>query len=168
MGYYPIFIELTERCCLVIGGGAVAERKVDELLAVGAHVTVISPTPAARKICVRERRGLEQSFEGRFSSLDPRGASGRSEESSARNVGGWFMRVGKVYLVGAGPGDPGLLTVRGLELLRGAQVIVYDQLVNPVLLEEASPAAIRIFVGKQAGRHCIAQEEINRVLIDYV
>jgi len=77
------------------------------------------------------------------------------------------MRVGKVYLVGAGPGDPGLLTVRGLELLRSAQVIVYDQLVNPVLLEEVSPAAIRIFVGKQAGRHCIAQEEINRVLIDY-
>jgi uroporphyrin-III C-methyltransferase len=78
------------------------------------------------------------------------------------------MRLGKVYLVGAGPGDPGLLTVRGLELLRRAPVIVYDQLVNPALLEEASVAATRIFVGKQPGRHCIAQEEINRVLIDYV
>jgi uroporphyrin-III C-methyltransferase len=76
------------------------------------------------------------------------------------------MPVGKVYLVGAGPGDPGLLTVRGLELLRKAQVIVYDQLVNPVLLEETtSPTVIRIFVGKQAGRHCIAQSEINQVLI---
>jgi len=77
------------------------------------------------------------------------------------------MRVGKVYLVGAGPGDPGLLTVRGLDLLQRAQVIVYDQLVNPVLLEEASPETIKTFVGKQAHRHCIAQEEINRVLIDY-
>ncbi len=77
------------------------------------------------------------------------------------------MRVGKVYLVGAGPGDPGLLTVRGLELLHAAQVIVYDQLVNPVLLEEASPVAIKIYVGKQAGRHCAAQEEINEVLIGY-
>jgi uroporphyrinogen III methyltransferase/synthase len=77
------------------------------------------------------------------------------------------MRLGKIYLVGAGPGDPGLLTVRGLELLRSAQVIVYDQLVNPVLLEEASADATRIFVGKQAGRHCIGQEEINRVLIDH-
>jgi uroporphyrin-III C-methyltransferase len=77
------------------------------------------------------------------------------------------MRTGKVYLIGAGPGDPGLLTVRGLQLLHGAQVIVYDQLVNPVLLEEAAPIAIRIFVGKQAARHCIAQEEINRILIDY-
>jgi uroporphyrin-III C-methyltransferase len=77
------------------------------------------------------------------------------------------MRSGKVYLVGAGPGDPGLLTVRGLQLLHRAQVIVYDQLVNPVLLEEAPPIAIRIFVGKQAARHCIAQEEINRILIDH-
>ncbi len=77
------------------------------------------------------------------------------------------MRIGKVYLVGAGPGDLGLLTVRGLELLRLAQVIAYDQLVNPVLLEAASPIAIRIFVGKHTGRHRIAQEEINQVLIDY-
>lgn len=77
------------------------------------------------------------------------------------------MRTGKVYLVGAGPGDPGLITVRGLELLRSAQVIVYDQLVNLELLEETPSTAIRIFVGKQAGRHCIAQEEINRILIDH-
>ena len=77
------------------------------------------------------------------------------------------MSQGRVVLVGAGPGDPELITLRGLRWLRRAEVIVYDQLVNPVLLEEASPAAIRIFVGKQAGRHCIAQEEINRVLIDY-
>lgn len=73
--------------------------------------------------------------------------------------------TGKVYLVGAGPGDPGLLTVRGRDLLRHTPVIVYDQLVNPAILEESGARAIRIFVGKRAGRHCIAQEEINRVLI---
>jgi uroporphyrin-III C-methyltransferase len=77
------------------------------------------------------------------------------------------MTAGKVYLVGAGPGDPGLLTVRGLELLRSAQVIVYDQLVNPLLLDEAPAATHRIFVGKRPGEHCIAQEEINDVLIEY-
>ena len=77
------------------------------------------------------------------------------------------MSKGKVYLVGAGPGDPGLITVRGLELLRRADVIVYDRLVNPALLEEAPSGAERIFVGKQAGRHCIAQSEINEVLIRY-
>jgi uroporphyrin-III C-methyltransferase len=77
------------------------------------------------------------------------------------------MRTGKVYLVGAGPGDVGLMTVRGLQLLQRAQVIVYDQLVNVELFDEAPSTATRIFVGKQAGRHCIAQEEINRTLIDY-
>jgi uroporphyrin-III C-methyltransferase len=75
------------------------------------------------------------------------------------------MSIGKVYLVGAGPGDPGLITVRGLELLRKASVVVYDQLVSPALLAEASAETVRIFVGKKAGRHCIAQEEINRTLI---
>ena len=77
------------------------------------------------------------------------------------------MKTGRVYLVGAGPGDPRLITVRGLELLRGAQVVVYDQLVNPVLLEEVSADAERIFVGKQAGGHCVAQSEINHALIQY-
>ena len=76
------------------------------------------------------------------------------------------MPLGKVYLVGAGPGDPGLITVRGLELLRKAQVVVYDQLVHPLLLGEASPVAERIFVGKEAGHHCIAQEKINDLLIE--
>lgn len=75
------------------------------------------------------------------------------------------MQTGKVYLVGAGPGDPGLLTVRGLELLRKAEVVVYDRLVNPVLLEEVPPGAIRIFVGKGTGFHSIPQEQINDILI---
>jgi len=57
--------------------------------------------------------------------------------------------------------------VRGLELLRRADVLVYDQLVNPALLEEARSTAVRIYVGKKAGCHCIAQEEINEVLIRY-
>jgi len=77
------------------------------------------------------------------------------------------MRTGKVYLIGAGPGDPGLMTVRGLQLLREAQVVVYDQLVNPALLEAVSPQAQQIFVGKQAGRHSIAQNDINEVLVNY-
>jgi uroporphyrin-III C-methyltransferase len=77
------------------------------------------------------------------------------------------MRIGKVYLVGAGPGDPGLMTVRGLELLREAEIVVYDQLVSPEILETIASGAIRIYAGKEAGRHCIPQEEINQVLIEY-
>lgn len=75
------------------------------------------------------------------------------------------MRVGTVYLVGAGPGDPGLLTVRGLELLRQAEVVVYDRLVNPCLLDEAPPQALSIFVGKLTGIHHLPQAEINALLI---
>jgi uroporphyrin-III C-methyltransferase len=59
------------------------------------------------------------------------------------------------------------MTVRGLRLLQSAQVIVYDQLVNPALLDEASAQAQQIFVGKKAGRHSIAQNEINEVLVNY-
>ena len=77
------------------------------------------------------------------------------------------MTLGKVYLVGAGPGDPELLTVRGLKLLQTAQAVVYDQLVNPLLLDQTSHDAVRIFAGKQAGRHCIAQSEIHQLLIDH-
>src|SRR5581483_7160053 len=77
------------------------------------------------------------------------------------------MSAGKVYLVGAGPGEPGLLTIRGVELLRSAEVVVYDRLVNPALLEEAPANAQRIFAGKKAGYHSLPQEEINTVLIEH-
>ncbi len=72
---------------------------------------------------------------------------------------------GKVYLVGAGPGDPGLLTVRGKELLQRADVVVYDSLANEALLAHA-PRAENIFVGKRSGRHLLTQDDINRILID--
>jgi uroporphyrinogen III methyltransferase / synthase len=70
-----------------------------------------------------------------------------------------------VALVGAGPGDPGLMTVRGLTLLRRADVVVYDRLVDPRLLEEARPDAIRVFVGKASGAHTLPQREINALLV---
>lgn len=71
---------------------------------------------------------------------------------------------GTVYLVGAGPGDPGLLTLRGQACLRRAQAVVYDALINPALLSWA-PQAECIFVGKQTDRHSLPQDEINDLLI---
>ncbi len=72
---------------------------------------------------------------------------------------------GIVYLVGAGPGDPGLITVRGLRALRASDVVVYDRLVHPDLLKEAPAAAVRIYAGKQAGRRATTQEAINTLLV---
>lgn len=72
---------------------------------------------------------------------------------------------GKVYLVGAGPGDIGLLTLRGKECLAEAEVIVYDRLVNPELLHFARENCEKIYVGKVPGRHALSQEEINALLI---
>ena len=74
---------------------------------------------------------------------------------------------GRVYLVGAGPGDPGLITVRGLEVIRRAEVLVHDRLVHPALLDEAPASALRIYVGKQAGAHCLPQERISALLVEH-
>jgi uroporphyrinogen III methyltransferase/synthase len=75
------------------------------------------------------------------------------------------MSRGRVYLVGAGPGDPGLLTLRGREVLALADVVVYDALIPPRLLEYAPAAAERIYVGKRASHHTLGQDEINRLLV---
>jgi uroporphyrin-III C-methyltransferase len=72
---------------------------------------------------------------------------------------------GSVALVGAGPGDPDLITVRGLALLRRADVVVYDRLVDPRLLDEAPLEARRIFAGKASGAHVLSQERINALLV---
>ncbi len=72
---------------------------------------------------------------------------------------------GKVYLAGAGPGDPGLITVKGLKCLAEADVIVYDHLIDQGLLSGTKEGAELIYVGKKAGAHTLSQEEINAILI---
>jgi len=74
---------------------------------------------------------------------------------------------GTVYLVGAGPGDPDLMTVRGLRCLRRAGVVLYDRLIHPSLLDEAPQGAQRIFVGKARGRPGLGQAAIHRLLIEH-
>jgi uroporphyrinogen III methyltransferase/synthase len=77
-----------------------------------------------------------------------------------------MKRKGMVYLVGAGPGDPGLMTLRGAELLARADVVIYDALVNGDLLRLAPPGAELVFAGKRSGLHVMPQEELNRLLIE--
>ena len=72
----------------------------------------------------------------------------------------------KVYLIGAGPGDPGLLTIKGKDILEKADVVVYDYLANDTLLGYARPDAERIYVGKVAGNHALPQDGINKLIIE--
>ena len=75
------------------------------------------------------------------------------------------MQTGKVYLVGAGPGHPELLTLKAAELLQTGDVIVYDRLIQEEVLNLAKPAAERIYMGKTVGRHESRQTEIHELLV---
>ncbi|MBL3643863.1 uroporphyrinogen-III C-methyltransferase [Bacillus sp. RHFB] len=75
------------------------------------------------------------------------------------------MEIGKVYIVGAGPGDPDLITVKAIKFIAEADVILYDRLVNRELLSYGKPGAEYIYCGKAPGKHCVPQEGIHQLLI---
>ena len=75
-------------------------------------------------------------------------------------------KQGKVWLVGAGPSDPGLLTLKGKQLLEQAQVVVYDALVSAAILAMIPNDAELIYVGKRAGNHPVPQHQINQILLN--
>jgi uroporphyrin-III C-methyltransferase/precorrin-2 dehydrogenase/sirohydrochlorin ferrochelatase len=75
--------------------------------------------------------------------------------------------LGEVYLIGAGPGDPDLLTLRALQLLQQADVLLYDRLVSPAILDRARREATRVFVGKDVGESTLSQDRINELLLDH-
>jgi len=75
------------------------------------------------------------------------------------------MKRSMVYLVGAGPGDPKLITIKGMECIKKADIIIYDYLVNVELLRSARPDVEFIYVGKQGGAHTLEQDEINQLLV---
>jgi uroporphyrin-III C-methyltransferase len=90
---------------------------------------------------------------------------GPSENSLSDSLGSNAAQPGTVYLVGAGPGDPGLLTLKARDLLASCDVVVYDNLVNPELLVHVPATAERIYVGKVGGGRQTPQEEINRLIV---
>lgn len=74
--------------------------------------------------------------------------------------------MGKVYLVGAGPGDPELITLKGLKAIKEADVILYDRLVNKEILNYASPSTKFFYCGKDPHRHSLPQEETNKMMVN--
>src|SRR5438034_3161371 len=123
-----------------------------------------APARPARAVPPVER-GLGPRGGGHPRSVGP---PGRAEGEPARGPPGSGGRgmTGTVYLVGAGPGDPGLITVRGAEVLRAADVVVYDRLASPALLDLGPADAERVYAGKEPGRSALPQEGINRLLVE--
>jgi uroporphyrin-III C-methyltransferase len=78
------------------------------------------------------------------------------------------MARGKVYLVGAGPGEPKLLTLKAAEVLSKADIVIYDRLVGKAILKLAPKTARKIYVGKQSGKHVVSQDKINELLVSAV
>ncbi len=93
------------------------------------------------------------------------GPVANEQDGAGANVSPWADQVSRVYLVGAGPGDPALLTVRARQLIEEADIVVYDRLVADEILAVIPPGTTRIFAGKAARDHFMPQDEVNELLV---
>nr|WP_232096278.1 siroheme synthase CysG [Serratia ureilytica] len=116
------------------------------------------------------RRFWENTFGGRFATLVANGQTAQAERQLEQDLhrfaAGDEGTQGEIALVGAGPGDVGLLTLRGLQVMQQADVVLYDHLVSGEILDLVRRDAERICVGKRAGAHSVIQEETNRLLVE--
>ncbi|CAI1811537.1 siroheme synthase CysG [Serratia proteamaculans] len=116
------------------------------------------------------RRFWEKAFGGRFATLVANGQTAEAERQLEQDLQQFAQgsegTQGEISLVGAGPGDVGLLTLRGLQVMQQADVVLYDHLVSDEILDLVRRDAERICVGKRAGAHLVIQEETNRLLVE--
>jgi len=111
------------------------------------------------------RRFWERAFNGLFASQMAAGNVQSAEQTLAAELESPGQQQGEIILVGAGPGDAGLLTLRGLQVMQLADVVLYDHLVSDEVLDLVRRDADRICVGKRAGAHSVPQEETNQLLV---
>ncbi len=116
---------------------------------------------------IHQRRHFwEKAFNGRFATLVANGQLQQAEQQLEQQLAQADPQPqGELALVGAGPGDPGLLTLKGLQVIQQADVVLYDHLVSAEILELVRRDADKICVGKRAGSHSVVQEEINALII---
>ncbi|MET1076503.1 MAG: siroheme synthase CysG [Pseudomonas sp.] len=116
---------------------------------------------------VQQRRVFwEDVFQGQIAESVFAGKLGEGERQLQAKIAGVAPRaLGEVYLVGAGPGDPDLLTFRALRLMQQADVVLYDRLVAPAIIDLCRRDAERIYVGKQRAEHAVPQEQLNQQLV---
>ena len=112
----------------------------------------------------------EQMLNGKFVELVLSGKSTEAELFLEQQIDRFDEDVanqGEVYLVGAGPGDPDLLTFKALRLMQQADIALYDRLVHPSIVDLIRRDATKIYVGKERDNHVVRQEEINQLLVKY-
>ncbi|MFT8736124.1 MAG: siroheme synthase CysG [Zymomonas mobilis] len=115
---------------------------------------------------IKDRRVFwEEAFQGLFAQKVGSGHFEEAEKTLVDQLEKGAEKQGEIILVGAGPGDAGLLTLRGLQALQQADVVLYDYLVSPAVLEMIRRDARKICVGKRAGHHSVVQDETNRQLV---
>ena len=179
---FTVSLDLTGVPVLLVGGDLAT---AESLLAAGAALRVVDLTPEAAMAALAAegrlallRRGFEPAdLDGvRLCVTTLEGAAGDALAALARRAGVLVNAVaappqaarGRASLVGAGPGDPELLTVKAVRALQAADVVLYDKLIDPRVLDLAPARARRIDVGKRCGRHAMSQAAINRLLVQQV
>jgi len=169
----PFTLGLTGLSVLMVGGNAAA---VDFLVGQGALLHLVDAEPNAATLAMAaegklrlDRRGfVPADLDGVRLCVTAPGPAQAAAEARGIMVGALpaaSRRAGRASLVGAGPGAADLLTVRAVDAIRDADVVLYDKLVGPDVLALIRPGARRIDVGKRCGRHAMAQSAINALII---
>ncbi len=180
---YPFRLSLDGQRVLIVGGGMEGAAQACTLLAEGALVSVVATTPGpalndlarAAKVALATRHFRGTDLAG-IALCVLVGDDNDGVAEAARRRGVLFAQAERrtdpddgtrVFLVGAGPGDPGLLTLRALDVLRAADVVLHDRLVDSAIIDLAPTHARRIDVGKRCGRHSMSQDAINKLILSH-